>query len=205
MRTIQLIMAAAAVASAAAGAWGQAAPLGPPGPASVSVDEKGVGLYYPATGAPPISLPVGGPDIGPGGTPGALVYSLPVTSAPITFGDLFVTEVSGTTQYSDLIRFNQNNTLVFYSDFSVADPASDPADVPFPSSFYAANALVVPEFGVEGGINGLDYTPGVGMPGFDSTGMIVTYHIISDVPEPGTLAALSAGALVLLARRRARA
>ena len=38
------------------------------------------------------------------------------------------------------------------------------------------------------------------MPGATLTGVVLTYHIVSDVPEPSTLALLGVGALGLLAR-----
>jgi hypothetical protein len=49
-------------------------------------------------------------------------------------------------------------------------------------------ALVIPEIGPEDA-NGADYTPGPTDPGFSPAG--VTYHIISDTPEPGSIALMS--------------
>jgi len=53
------------------------------------------------------------------------------------------------------------------------------------------------ETGLEGGAQGIVYTPTAGQPGFVSGAAgPVTYHIISDVaavPEPATLALLGLG------------
>jgi hypothetical protein len=147
-----------------------------------------------------------------GGLPGTpvLTYVLPYSVTP---GDLLISE-PGATTFSDVIRFYKdaagNNLLIFYSD------RPEPGDVPpFPLADVGlplnpqANFPPMVEIGNEG-FNYVDYFPGPGMPGFDTSGVgPYQFHIISDgvVPEPGTgaLAALGGGLLLLIRwHRRAR-
>jgi len=156
---------------------------------------------------------------GPGITPGVLQpdpsgglpASIPVLVYnlifPVTSGDLLLT--NGTEGLSDVVRFwNPNpasggpSQVIFYSDVSTTDPADSPADTGFPHN--SLPILSITEVGPEGN-NGATYTPAtVGDPGFNLTGVAVTYNIISDVPEPGTvaLAVLGGGLSLFLLKRR---
>jgi hypothetical protein len=183
-------------------AFAQLAPLTGPTPLSITLDEFGHGFYTPATGGAGTPLPPGGVDIGPGAIPGALVYTNTISPlGAVIPGDVLIMEPGTPNGPSDLIRFNQNNTIVFYSDVSPTDPAEAPADVGIPTVFLTPT-ITGPEFGPESGPNGADYTPTAGMPGFDPSGAVMTYHFISDLPEPGTLGLLAISGSVLLFRRR---
>jgi len=172
----------------------------------VTVDENGNGTIVNTSTAQTSPLPASlAPDLGPGGAPSALTYSL-LSPPSLVVGDVFLFEPGQSFVLSDLIRFNPNGTLVFYSDtIGPSDPNPALADSGFPSAFYP-NSLNVFEVGNEG-LNGLTYTPTEGQPGFVS-GFDVTYVIRSDfvVPEPGTFALGCMGAMGLGAvgwRRRA--
>jgi hypothetical protein len=143
-----------------------------------------------------------------GGSPTGrvLAYALP---SPVTPGDIALTEPNtppGT--LSDVVRFfnpasGGQSLLLFYSDVSAADPADSLADVGIPR---APNAIVIPEVGPEVGPNGALWSPLPGQPGFDTTGVIGTYDIMSDpapTPEPGSALLVLAG-LALLAWRNHR-
>jgi len=149
-------------------------------------------------GAAQFGPPSFAPDPGPGGLAGALTYPLPFPGTP---GDLILREPPANSQNSDVIRWNGNGTLIFYSDNVPAPEA--PADTGLPGANYPG-PVIAAETGVEGGIQDYFYTPGPGMPGFDPSVAGATYHFISDVPEPG---AISAGVFVacLFVRRRSRA
>jgi hypothetical protein len=139
----------------------------------------------------------------PASTP-VLVYNL---IFPVTSGDLWLT--NGTEGLSDVVRFwNPNpasggpSQIIFYSDVSTTDPADSPADTGFPQN--SLPILSITEVGPEGN-NGATYTPAAVIdPGYNLTGVAVTYNIISDVPEPSTLAlaALAGGLSVFLLKRR---
>jgi hypothetical protein len=146
----------------------------------VTVDENGSGIGT-------IGHGFVAPDPGPGGLI-ALTYPLPFAG---TQGDVILTDDS---RALDLVRFNGNGTLVFYSDNVPTFDAL--ADTPNPSGALYSNQIFIAELGfnVEGN-NGALYTPAAGQPGFAPG---VTYHFVSDgtvaaVPEPGTLALLGAG------------
>jgi hypothetical protein len=139
----------------------------------------------------------------PASTP-VLVYNL---TFPVTSGDLWLT--NGTEGLSDVVRFwNPNpasggpSQVIFYSDLSTTDPADSPADTGFPHN--SLPILSITEVGPEGN-NGAIYIPaGVGDPGYNLTGVAVTYNIISDVPEPNALAlaVLGGGLSLFLLKRR---
>ena len=148
-------------------------------------------------------------DPGPGGLPNALTFTTP---AGLVQGDLVLLEPGG--GYSDLIRWNANNaTLVFYSDIETSDlPPFDSADIGLPTAFYP-NVFSVTETGLFGqpysetGPNGYVYVPAVGQPGSDPNNPLnqPTYIIISDVPEPGTVALVGlslVGALAVIRRKK---
>ncbi len=193
-----LIGLVAAMLALGTTAWGQ-------GTITLTVDEAGNGkLVNSATGT--FTLPSSmAADPGPGGLASALTYNL-LGPPGLVIGDVVMFE-PGSGEISDLLRFNQNGTLVFYSDNS--EPDGDLADTGFPTARYT-NLVRIPEVGSEGN-NGAIYTPTSSQPGFVSgVAFPVSYHFISDaeaVPEPGTLALLSSlglSALLIVRSRRAR-
>jgi hypothetical protein len=132
-----------------------------------------------------------------------LIYTLPFAVVP---GDVILTEPGQPNgPNSDVVRFwnpagiNQSE-IIFYSDFSAADPADAPADVGLPLQFQPLT-VTIPEVGPEGN-NGAVYLAAPGMPG--STSAAIQYNIISDVPEPGTGALLLSGVGLLFGIRRFR-
>src|SRR5579859_5770719 len=156
--------------------------------------------------APPISPGVLQPDPSGGVSGPVLVYTLPL---PIVTGDVVLTEPGNPStggQNSDIVRFwnptGINLTqIIFYSDVSAADPADSPADTGLPAQLISP--IFIPEVGPEGN-NGATYTPPAGAPGSTLAGVVIQYNIISDVPEPGTvaLAILAGGTLLLSMKRR---
>jgi hypothetical protein len=165
-------------------------------PTTVIIDENGHGSLSDGT----ILQWMIGQDTGPGGLPNALIYSLPFP-LPLVAGDVILEEPIG--NLSDVVRFNPDGTIVFYSDNSEGGAAApdELADVGFPTQFWT-NSIYMPEIGPEGN-NGASYSPGPGMPGF-SDQMPLNYQFISDVPEPATLVLLGLGGLATLIRRKAR-
>jgi hypothetical protein len=143
------------------------------------------------------------PDLSGGLAANVLIYQLPFLVMP---GDVGLLEPLQTSSGpSDLVRFfnpaGANFSLViFYSDVTATDPPNDLADTGLPVS---PNAFPIPEVGPEGN-NGAVWIPVAGQPGFDPTGAPITYNILSDVPEPGSmlLAGLSGGLLLLMKVRR---
>ncbi len=155
--------------------------------------------------APPISPGVLQPDPSGGVSGPVLVYTLPL---PILTGDVVLTEPGNPStggQNSDIVRFwnptGINLTqIIFYSDVSATDPADSPADTGLPAQLISP--IFIPEVGPEGN-NGATYIPPAGAPGSTLAGVVIQYNIISDVPEPGTVAlAILAGGTVLLSMKR---
>jgi hypothetical protein len=146
----------------------------------LTVDEFGVGTY---NGTPLASGPLFDPSSGIT----TIGYTLPFPAVP---GDVVLSEPNiGTV--SDVLRFDGNGNLFFFSDFDLSDPPDAPADKGLPST-YQLNTVFFTESGVEGGLQGLfGYAPGSGDPGDNSAGAI--YNFISDVPEPGALPLLACG------------
>jgi len=124
---------------------------------------------------------------------------------PSTPGDLLLIEplVGNTNTVSDLLRFDGNGVF-FFSDLEPGELNPDKADVPqIPNPvnpFFVRN-----EVGPEGN-NGAFWTPGPGQPGFDLSGSLpgLGYNIISDVPEPNSVALYLAVAGLLALRRLQR-
>jgi len=189
------------LASQARAAWTNTDPL-------ITVDEFGVGtLDFSAEGGGVFPLTgVLAPDPGPGGLPSVLTYDL-LGPPGLVAGDvlLFDPDVGAVL---DVIRFNPAGTggpgypasLLFYSDN--IGGADAPGDTPSPPTAFYPNQRTLTELGPEGGIQYADYTPGPNDPGF-VPGFAVSYHLISDVPEPATVGLLAAGAMLLRLRRRA--
>jgi hypothetical protein len=137
-----------------------------------------------------------------------MVYNLPFSVIP---GDVILPEPPGPgiNRNSDVIRFwnpsgGGPSQIIFYSDFTSADPADSPADTGLPSGLMSL-IVTIPEVGPEGN-NGALYTPTANQPGFilSTTVPPATYNIISDVPEPSTLALafLSGGLSLFLLKQR---
>jgi hypothetical protein len=155
-----------------------------------------------------------GPGISPGamqldpsgGLPGVvMVYNLAFSVIP---GDVALTEPGAPIPgpFSDIVRFwnptgGGPSQIIFYSDFSSADPADAPADTGLPQQLF--NLVVINEVGPEGN-NGALYTPPPGGPGSVAGAVGLQYNIISDVPEPNTLALTIASAGLLLLTLKTR-
>ena len=107
-------------------------------------------------------------DPGPGGQSSVLTYVLPFSGVQ---GDVVLTENG---DGEDLLRFNGDGTLLFYSSNLNGTPA--PADGPAPDSLYP-NPVLIPEVGSAGN-DGAVYTPSPGQPGYDVSGP--SYRFISD-------------------------
>jgi hypothetical protein len=110
-----------------------------------------------------------------------LTYRLPFPGEP---GDveIFEPNTAGTNQLSDVIRFDGNGNLYFFSEREPTDvPPVDPADVyQLPGPVPGLQLVQLLEVGPEGN-NGLFYNPAGGFPGDNSAG--AQYHFISDSSE----------------------
>jgi hypothetical protein len=152
---------------------------------TITIDENGNGV-----GVSNGSL---GNDFTPGGLDNVLVYNLPFSGLQ---GDVELTD-SGFIQ--DLLRFNGDGTVIFYSDD--LDGFDSIGDTPSPPHALHTNLVSIPEIGPEGN-NGALYTPTAKQPGFDSSNP--SYQFVSDgtVPEPNslTLALMLAGLGTILYR-----
>jgi hypothetical protein len=125
------------------------------------------------------------PDPGPGGLPDVLTYRLPFAG---TVGDVEVTEPIAV--FSDLIRFNGNGTLVFYS--SSADGFDSLADTISPPRIPYANFALIME-----GDNKTTYTPVAGQPGYDSVAQpTYIFTSVGAVPEPASVLMGASAALL---------
>src|SRR6266436_9765264 len=137
-------------AVAVTAAFGQAQPL-------ITVDELGNGNF---NGQPLPSFQ--SPDPFSGIV--TLTYRLPFPGVP---GDvqLFEPNAAGTNQLSDIIRFDGNGNLFFFSELEPTDvPPFDPADVnQFPPPVPGLQTVALLENGPEGN-NGAMYNPAGGGP-----------------------------------------
>lgn len=145
-----------------------------------SFDEFGNGAFGPGFIAP---------DPGPGGLNAVLTYNLPFPGIP---GDVLLHDANEPgNPFFDILRFNGNGTLIFYSDN--IGGADAPADTASPPTALYPNQVNLQEVGPEGN-NGAIYTPGPANPGYDPA-FLPTYNFISDgvVPEPSAVMLLVCG------------
>ena len=131
-----------------------------------------------------------GNDPGPGGLPNVAIYPLPFAGV---VGDVLLAGVSDGGAIFDVVRFNGNGTVIFYSDNVPTFDA--PADTPGPPLALYSNLVTIQEIGPEGN-NQAIYTPLAGQPGFNAA-FAPTYTLISDgqIPEPGTVVLIGFGLL----------
>jgi hypothetical protein len=133
-----------------------------------------------------------------------LVYNLPF---PVITGDVVLSEPGQPTgTFSDIVRFWDPtgagpSQIIFYSDVSAADPADAPADTGLPPQL--SNRVIINEVGPEGN-NGAIYVPPAGGPGSIPGAVGLQYNIISDVPEPSTVALVIEGVGLLLVTLKPR-
>jgi hypothetical protein len=164
------------------------------GAAPILVDENGAGIGTLGQG-------FFSNDPGPGGLNGVLTYALPFAGVQ---GDVLLVDPGGLV--GDVIRFNGNGTLLFYSDIVVGDIKDAPADTPTAPLALYANQIAVNELGPLDSANGASYTPVLGQPGFDAS--LPRYFFASDggLPEPSSITLLGLGALgfAVAFRRRLR-
>jgi uncharacterized repeat protein (TIGR01451 family) len=129
---------------------------------AIEVDENGHGLG--TTGAGTI-----GTDPGPGGLAGVLIYPLPFTG---TQGDV----LSLGNDVGDVLRFNGDGTVIFYSDN--LDGFDSMADTATPPGASYGNTASATETGSETQ-DASYYVPTAGQPGFDASAL-PAYLFVSD-------------------------
>jgi len=161
----------------------------------LTVDESGNGVFIDDNNNRTNFKGALGPDPSGGLLGNVLVYTLPVN--PTKNGDVVLREPN-TTFDSDILRF-VGNKLVFYSDNGDMNTDKDLADTGTPQE--QMGAIIKTETGMEGGLQGATYTPGMGDPGFVQG---ITYQFVSDVPEPASIILLGISLLLIAAARRLR-
>lgn len=170
----------------------------------ITVDENCNGTINGFGG--PQALPCGfANDPGPGGLNNVMTYDL-LNPPGLVAGDVLMVERSVGDPCQgcvlDIIRFNPNGTLVFYSDN--LDGFDSGADTFGPPGALYANNVSIDEVGTEQ-FNWGHYIPLPGQPGFVAGASApVEYLFISDTPEPGSIVLLGTGVLGLagLLRRK---
>ena len=154
---------------------------------AVSIDENGNGWFNGTSvmgqlGQDPVS----------GMT--TLVYDFGNFLPPFaSVGDLNIYEDPTQGTLSDVVRFLPGGHIAFFSDIEPGEPNQDLADVGLPPRPFGEQAFGV-EVGPSDDNNWFDYTPAVGTdPGWLGPNDTVSYHIISDVPEPSTMVPMLCG------------
>ena len=142
---------------------GFAPPGAHPGPTLYPFDEYGNGAFGPG---------FIGPDPGPGGLPAVLIYPLPYAGVQ---GDVLLFDPTEGFVL-DVIRFNGDGTLIFYSDN--LDGFDSLADTTGPPGQFYPNAVQVIEMGDEN-FSLVIYQPGPNDPGYDPA-FLPVYALISE-------------------------
>lgn len=171
----------------------------------VGIDENCNGAAsVPLVGTFPLGCNFGA-DPGPGGLPNVMTYS---NGFGVTFtqGDVLLLD-NGVPL--DVIRFNGDTTIIFYSDN--LDGLDDLADTIGPPGAFYQNFVTLDEVPLAGGGDGASYVPQPGEPGYAVTQAgPVSYQFQSDspgqdaAPEPATLFSLGGGLLVAAVARKLR-
>jgi len=176
------------------------------GPASadlVTIDENCHGTITGEDGIPVALLCTLKDDPGPGGLSSVVTYTLPFAGVQ---GDVLLTDADFGGQFLDVIRFNGDGTVIFYSDNVEGFDAL--ADTPSPPGTFYGNTFSIAELGPEGN-NGASYVPSSGPPAQPGFAPAATYRFISDatvaaVAEPSPLALLliGLGVMAFVLKRR---
>ena len=159
----------------------------------VVIDENGNGtLGLPSSGLTTLTGFLSS-DPGPGGLSNVLTYTLPFAGLP---GDILLvdSDPAGAVSVQDILRFNGDGTVRFYSDNS--NGSDSPADSGLPTGRFQ-NTFPLPEVGPEGS-NGSFYIPTSGQPGYDPV-IHPVYRFVSDSPVPETSSGVGLGVLLGLA------
>ena len=169
-----------------------------------TMDESGYGIY-----SGPLIAGYSNGRLAQDPVSGMVTLCYPLGFGPVVPGDVLLSESATAVVPSDLIRFgveitstSTNYVMYFFSDLEAGEPNPDLADVGIPPY---SNPVIRLETGPDGN-NGAFYQTTAGMPGFDTSGTFpdLTYHFLSDVPEPGSLALLLSGMAIYGLRKLRR-